>query len=31
VLAHQLGLKLETRKLPVDVMVIDKAEKPTEN
>jgi uncharacterized protein (TIGR03435 family) len=31
VLAHQLGLKLENKKLPVDVIVIDKADRPTEN
>jgi uncharacterized protein (TIGR03435 family) len=31
VLASQLGLKLETRKLPIDLIVIDKAKKPTEN
>ncbi len=31
VLAHQLGVQLENRKLPVDLIVIDKAEKPTEN
>lgn len=28
---QQLGLKLESTKLPVDVLVIDKAEKPSEN
>ena len=28
---QQLGLKLEATKAPVDVMVLDKAEKPTEN
>jgi uncharacterized protein (TIGR03435 family) len=28
---QQLGLKLETTKAPVDVMVVDKAEKPSEN
>jgi uncharacterized protein (TIGR03435 family) len=31
VLGSQLGVKLENRKLPVEVIVIDKAEKPTEN
>jgi uncharacterized protein (TIGR03435 family) len=28
---QQLGLKLESTKAPVDVLVIDKAEKPNEN
>ena len=28
---QQLGLKLESTKAPVDVMVIDKVEKPSEN
>ena len=28
---QQLGLKLEPTKAPVDVMVIDKVEKPSEN
>jgi uncharacterized protein (TIGR03435 family) len=28
---QQLGLKLEATKAQVDVMVIDKAEKPSEN
>jgi uncharacterized protein (TIGR03435 family) len=31
VLARELGLKLENRRLPADVIVIDIAEKPTEN
>jgi len=30
-LQRNLGLKLESRKLPVDVLVIDKAEKPSDN
>jgi uncharacterized protein (TIGR03435 family) len=30
-LQEQLGVKLEMRKLPVDVLVIDKAGKPSEN
>lgn len=30
-LQSQLGLKLEMRKLPVDLLVIDRAEKPSEN
>jgi len=30
-LQSQLGLKLESRKLPVDMIVVDKAEKPSEN
>jgi uncharacterized protein (TIGR03435 family) len=30
-LQSQLGLKLESRKLPLDLIVIDKAEKPSEN
>jgi uncharacterized protein (TIGR03435 family) len=31
VLASKIGLKLENRKLPIEVIVIDKAEKPAEN
>jgi uncharacterized protein (TIGR03435 family) len=31
VLAQELGLKLESKKLPIEMIVIDKAEKPTEN
>jgi uncharacterized protein (TIGR03435 family) len=30
-LQSQLGVKLESRKLPVDMIVVDKAEKPSEN
>jgi uncharacterized protein (TIGR03435 family) len=30
-LQDQLGLKLEMRKLPVDLLVIDRAEKPSDN
>jgi uncharacterized protein (TIGR03435 family) len=30
-LALQLGMKLENKKLPVDVIVFERAERPTEN
>jgi uncharacterized protein (TIGR03435 family) len=28
---QQLGLSLEAKKLPVEILVIDRAERPTEN
>ncbi len=31
VVQQELGLRLESRKIPIEVLVIDKAEKPTEN
>jgi uncharacterized protein (TIGR03435 family) len=30
-MGSRLGLKLENKKLPIDVIVIDRAEKPTDN
>ena len=30
-LTEQLGLKLETRKVPVDILVVDRVERPSEN
>jgi uncharacterized protein (TIGR03435 family) len=30
-LTEQLGLKLETRKVPVEIFAVDKAERPTDN
>lgn len=31
VLQQDLGLRLDSRKAPIDILIIDKAEKPTEN
>jgi uncharacterized protein (TIGR03435 family) len=28
---QQLGLRLESRKIPIEILVIDRAEKPAEN